>query len=278
MRFRTRLGRAAAPPALIVAGTCLVVTTLAMGALSDGASKFAVPSGEVRERTATCERGQAVSGGFRAPIPGGNGPAVQALDSTREGSDGWRLRARNTGEKGKATAYAYCGRNDPPLTTSSSAPTLVAKDEKASIPAVCGSGEEAVAGGFESPDSPSFLVASKRTAPDTWELSVVNNSQDPQLYTAFAYCDSSEPDLKERTKSRAADGDGEKFNQTVAAGCPASRKLRSGGFEIEYNVVEPAENSDLGLVHGSRMSGDKWRLTAFAFLGHPEMTAYAYCD
>ena len=251
---------------------------MATGAFSDGSSKFAVPTDDVRERTATCERGKAVAGGFRAPIPGGSGPVMQPLDSTREGSDGWRLRARNTGEEGKATAYVYCGRSNPPLTTASSAPTLVAKDELASIPAVCGAGQEAVAGGFESPDARTFLIASKRTASDTWELSVVNNSQDPQLYTAIAYCDSSQPGLKERTKSRTADGNQEKFNQTVAAGCPANRKLRSGGFEIEYNVVEPAENSDLGLVHASRMSGDEWRLTAFAFLGHPEMTAFAYCD
>jgi hypothetical protein len=203
---------------------------------------------------------------------------MQALDSTREGDDGWRLRARNAGQTGKATAYVYCGRKNPPLTAASSAPTLVAKDELASIPATCAPGDEAVAGGFESPDARTFLVSSRRTASDTWELSVVNNSQDPQLYTAFAYCDSSTPGLKQRTKSRTADGDGEKFNQTVAVGCPQGRKLRSGGFEIDYLVEEPAENSDLGMVHASRRQGDEWRLTAFAFLGHPEMTAYAYCD
>ncbi len=69
------------------------------------------------------------------PFPGGNGPVVQALDSTREGRRVGACGPGTQGEAGKATVYVYCGRKDPLLTTASSAPTLVAKDELASIPA-----------------------------------------------------------------------------------------------------------------------------------------------
>ncbi len=136
-----------------------------------------------------------------------------------------------------------------------------------------------MAGGFESPgraDLPNRLEAHRAR-----HLGGVGGQQQPGSRSSTRPSPTAirpRPDLKERTRTRTADGNQEKFGQTVAAGCPQGRKLRSGGFEIEYLVEEPAEDSDLGLVHASRRDGDEWRLTAFAFLGHPEMTAYAYCD
>ena len=203
---------------------------------------------------------------------------MQPVDSTREGSDGWRLRARTPGGAGRRPFTSYCGRSNPLLTTASSAPTLVAKDESASIAGRVRGG--AGGGGWR------LRVAGRADLPHCLKahgighVGGVRGEQQPgppalHRHRLLRFVPAGP---QERTKSRTADGNVEKFNQTVAAGCPANRRLRSGGFEIDYNVVEPAENSDLGLVHASRRSGDEWRLTAFAFLGHPEMTAFAYCD
>jgi hypothetical protein len=259
---------------LLIGALVTVAAGVALGAITTESKSFDVAAGETRERTATCERGRAVSGGFRAPIPGGNAPFMLPLDSTRQGGRGWRLRTQNSGQAGKATAYVYCRKGMPALTTASSAPTSIAKDDDESITAQCEPGAEAVAGGFESPDARTHLLASKRTTPGSWRVRLLNDSNGAQQYTAFAYCDSSEPGLKARSKTITADG----FEQSATASCRRSQGLRSGGFEIERDLTGPAEQHDLGLVHASRRRGERgWRATAFAFLGSPEMTAYAYC-
>lgn len=269
--------RGRAIPLALVAGALAVLGAGLAIASQTRSTSFAVPADKTREATAQCDSGHALSGGFRAPIPGGNGPYMLPLDSTREGGNGWRLRTMNQGKAGKATVYVYCGNNGGQLTTESSS-TTIAKQKKESIAAHCPSGAEAVAGGFGSPDAKTFPIASRRTTKGTWKVTLVNNSQDSHEYTAFAYCDSSQPGLRAHSRTRTADGNQEKFGQSVAARCAPSQALHSGGFKIEYSVDSVAQNSDLGLVHASRRAaGGRWRLTAFAFLGHPKMTAYAYC-
>jgi hypothetical protein len=59
---------------------------------------------------------------------------VLPLDSTREGDAGWRLRARNSGQDGAATAYVYCGKGGLDLTTVSSQDTI-ANQEAGSVAA-----------------------------------------------------------------------------------------------------------------------------------------------
>src|SRR5215211_4153026 len=105
-----RRGRAGTAAAI---GCLLIVCAAATAALRVGSRDFKVPQNEIRERTAECDRGLAVSGGFVAPLPGGNKPAMLPLDSTLEGNTGWRLRARNSGHSGKATAYVYCAKGTP---------------------------------------------------------------------------------------------------------------------------------------------------------------------
>jgi hypothetical protein len=271
MRRRAVLFAAVVTGALALLGAGLAI------ALQGGSQSFAVPAGKTREATVKCDHGHALAGGFHVAIPGGNGPYMLPLDSTREGDDAWRLRTMNQGKAGKATVSVYCAKAGPPLTRASSN-TTIAPDEKQSIAAQCPPGAEAVAGGFGSPDARTFLIASKRTASDTWEVTFVNNSHHSHRYSAFAYCDPSQPGLQTKSKTATADGNGEKFSQTVAARCPSGQNLLSGGFQIDYRVDPVAERSDLGLVHASaRTRGGRWRLTAFAFLGSPEMTAYAYC-
>ena len=221
------------------AAVCLLAATgIAGAAIGVGSKDFKVPSNEIRERTAECEKGRALSGGFVAPLPGGNKPAMLPLDSTLDGDSGWRLRARNSGKSGKATTYVYCKRGATALGTAS-AVNLIAADEVGSIAAECPVGQEAVAGGFETPDAVTHLLASKRTAERTWEVTFFNNSGESQSYTAFAYCDASSPGLATRSKAITTDGSQERFGQSVTAKCKRSQNLRSGGFEIERDLHGP---------------------------------------
>ena len=261
------------------AAACLLAATgVAGAAISAGSKDFRVPSNEIREGTAECEKGRALSGGFLAPLPGGDKPAMLPLDSTMESETSWRLRARNSGKSGKATAYVYCKRGAPPLGTAS-ATNIIPADEVGSIAAECPLGQEAVAGGFETPDAVTHLLASRRADERSWEVTFFNNSGAPQVYTSYAYCDASLPGLATREKAITTDGSQERFGQSVTAKCKRSQDLRSGGFEIERNLEGPAELHDRGFVHASRLNGDRgWRATAFAIVGDPKLTAYAYCD
>ena len=99
MRGRGKLQRRRTAAVLIVGGfaVMLMAAGLAAAALNTQSTSFAVAAGETRQRLATCGPGRtAVSGGFFAPLRE-QGPAMVALDSTREGSGAWRLRARNLG-------------------------------------------------------------------------------------------------------------------------------------------------------------------------------------
>ncbi len=210
--------------------------------------------------------------------PGATGPPCCHSTPQWLAKPSWRLRARNTGKSDKATAYVYCKRGAPILGTASAEDTIAA-DEVGSIAAECPEGQEAVAGGFHTPDAVTHLLESKRTGQQTWEVTYFNNSGESQSYTAFAYCDASQPGLATRSKAITTDGIQERFGQSVTAKCKRSQDLRSGGFEIERDLTGPAEEHDRGLVHASRLSGDRgWRVTAFAIVGRPELTAYAYCD
>ena len=169
-RRRARTAGAAAAVCLLAAAG------IAGAAIGVGSKDFKVPSNEIREKTAECEKGRALSGGFLAPLPGGDKPVMLPLDSTMESETGWRLRARNTGTSGKATAYVYCKRGAPILGTASAEDTIAA-DEVGSIAAECPEGQEAVAGGFDTPDAVTHLLASKRTGERTWEVTLLQQQR-----------------------------------------------------------------------------------------------------
>jgi hypothetical protein len=201
---------------------------------------------------------------------------MMPIDSTREARREWRFRAQNGGQDGKATAFVYCRKSGPRL-TAGSAEATVADGAVASIEAQCAAGEEAVAGGFDLPDASTNLLASKRTGPGSWTVTLVNVSGASQTYKAFAYCDSSEPGLQARVKSTVTDPS-ERFSQSVTARCTPTQVLRSGGFEIERLIAPLPEDSKIGLVNASRRRNERgWKVTAFAALGDPQLTAYAYC-
>ncbi len=169
-----RLGanRRRATAVLVAAsGAALLATAgLAAAALNVQSNSFDVAGSETRQRVATCGQ-TAVSGGFYAPLTE-QGPAMAALDSTREGSRGWRLRVRNPGGDGTATAYVYCDQPTPALTTRSAQFTVPGGSARGAS-AQCGLGEEAVSGGFDAPDANSYLMTSRRTDIRTWRVAFV---------------------------------------------------------------------------------------------------------
>jgi len=280
MRNREKLRRLPVTAVSMAAGltALLVVAGLAV-ALSVQSKSFAVAGGETRQGVATCAPGRtAVSGGFYAPLTE-FGPAMVALDSTREGTRQWRLRARNLGGDGTATAYVYCAQNDPGLVTRSAQFTVPGGGKRGGANAQCAPGEEAVSGGFESPDADTYVMASRRTDIRTWRVVLYNPGADPHQYTAFVYCDRHEPGLKSRGTTITT-SETERFHQSAVAHCKSTEELRSGGFYVEFSrAVDELDTDDIGIVHGSRRSGERgWQATAFAVIGHPKLTAFAYCD
>jgi hypothetical protein len=280
MRNRGTFRRPATRAVATLAGLAALLAAggLAAAVLSAHSKSFAVAGGETRQGLATCGPGRtAVSGGFFAPLTE-FGPAMVALDSTREGSGAWRLRARNLGKDGTATAYVYCAQSDPGLVTRSAQFTVPGGGKRGGGSAQCAPGEEAVAGGFDSPDADTYLMASRRTDLRTWRVIFYNPGADSHQYTVFVYCDRHEPGLKTRSRTITT-SETERFNQSVTAPCRQSEVLRSGGFFVEFSrAVDELDTDDIGIVHGSRRWGDhSWQATAFAVIGHPKLTVYAYC-
>ncbi|MEK6328658.1 MAG: hypothetical protein AABM66_14210, partial [Actinomycetota bacterium] len=74
--------------------------------------------------------------------------------------------------------------------------------------------------------------------------------------------------------------DTQRFSQSVTAPCKQTEELRSGGFHVEFSrAVDELDTDDIGIVHASRRWGQQsWQAIAFAVIGHPKLTAYAYCD
>ena len=89
----------------------------------------------------------------------------------------------------------------------------------------------------------------------------------------------SEPGLKTRSQTITT-SDTVRFQQAVVARCKQTEELRSGGFAVEFSrAVDELDTDDIGIVHGSRRWGERgWQATAFAVIGHPKLSAYAYCD
>ena len=65
----------------------------------------------------------------------------------------------------------------------------------------------------------------------------------------------------------------------MVASCGSTEELRSGGFYVEFlRAVDELDTDDIGIVHGSRRSGVRgWQVTAFAVIGRPKLSAFAYC-
>jgi hypothetical protein len=257
-----------------MAATCALV--LALGGLASGKLKERSVSFQAEgfgEGTASCKRGQeAVAGGFFVNLA--DGPSATFLfDSLREGKRDWRLHLYGFslgGDPVQATAYAYCDKKKPGLKVVT-ATGETDEDGVGVATARCPRGKEAVAGGFDAPETELLITRSKRVGKRRWEVGFLSG---PGIETtAVALCDKHEPELKTKQKTTTLADDETK---SIAAKCKRTQELRSGGFEAEYDITTGDPGSS---IVGSRRQGKRrWEATSVAFNGTPELVAYAYCD
>lgn len=199
-----------------------------------------------------------------------------AVDSVRTSPRRWRFRATNVGSTGTARAFVYCARRG--NLTREVARFIVPDRALGSGTAECDNGKKAVAGGFNMPDARNTnLVTSKRVGADGWGVTVYNATGSPRTYVAVAYCRQIARPLRTVSRTIIAD-DSKRYGQSVSAFCDRSERLHSGGFEAQYEGE--AEFANLGIVHKSKRGRNvrSWRVTAFAPIGTPRVTAYAYCQ
>jgi hypothetical protein len=258
--------------AVCVGAAVLLVATgaVAAGALKDSSAEFTIPPHDFGDGIAACEAGaRAVAGGFEVTEPG-----LFPSDSARESKGAWRSGGTSNDDQPEtATVYAYCDRRARKLKEKSGSQAIDAMSVE-TITARCGRGKEAVSGGFDSPDDSLGhvnLVGSHRAGKRKWALTLFNASVQSETFTAFAYCDKTQPRLKTRSESVTVDS---AFGQSVAASCAGKQRLRAGGFEVEYS--EAADQR--GRITLSRRIDDRgWEAGARFIEGTPDLTAYAYC-
>jgi hypothetical protein len=273
-----RAGGSLALVAALAMGLVVLLATggFAAGALKEKSRTFTVSSGAAGEGTAKCKKGQeAVAGGFFGPADFVADPhLVVPFDSSRAGKRKWRYRAfsLSVGDD-QASTYAYCDPDKPRLKAKSA--TTTTDDTAVSVTARCPRGNEAVSGGFstDSVDEFVWVVASKRIGKRKWQSEFVNPTDDPIGFTSFAYCDKSEPRLKQRSEAITVESPN---TASVTAKCRRGRSLFSGGFDGGFSEAD----SVFPFVNGSRRSGRRgWEVTAALGMSNPaEITAYAYCD
>jgi hypothetical protein len=257
--------------AAVAAAAVVAVAGTAGAALKQKSVEFTPDP--VDDGIAKCKKGQrGVAGGFFGEFDDlTGGPAVIALESTRESKRKWLYRAGDLfNANGTATAYVYCDKHGPKLKTRSASETASGDPETTTITARCPRGHEAVAGGFDFPDTEMFLVGSKREGQRSWVVTILAPEG---TYEAFAYCDKSEPGLNVRAKTITKDAVPD--SQSVVAKCKRKQELRSGGFEVEFDF----DAMTGGFAHGSRRVGKRgWEASAFPVGDSPDLTAYAYCQ
>jgi hypothetical protein len=257
----------------VAAVTLLAVAGLASGGpLKEKSTTFTVPGGQSADGTAKCKKGQeAVAGGFE--VQGEGNQTTVALDLHREGKRKWHLGAQNgTMGDSSATVYVYCDKSEPGLKTVSKSAQVSAGSTALSVPveARCPKGSEAVRGGFAG-STEAFPQASSRVDKRTWEVEF-GVEEGTENVTVFAYCNKKEPGLKQRSGTIVGADD---ETDSTSASCKRKQKLRSGGFDLEFDEAQ----SDGAFALASRRNGKRtWEVTGTAFVGTPDITAYAYCD
>jgi hypothetical protein len=171
-----------------------VVTVTATGNTATSSEQFSVAE-------ATCPSGlQAVGGGFSAPFDGTTAAFV-VTESYRSSPTTWRVRALDGDGVGAATAWAYCRRNNRPITDATATATIPAgTTQSGKAQALCPPGVAAISGGFQVTTGPGSALAIPMesigggptpggTPPvGSWSVVALNASPPSQTITAHAYC------------------------------------------------------------------------------------------
>jgi hypothetical protein len=110
-----------------------------------------------------------------------------------------------------------------------------------------------------------------------WSASGLVFGDSPGTFTAFVYCDKSEPGLKVKSRTIAI---GSFENGSVTARCKRKTQLVSGGFASSAlaEVMTAGFPGPSVIVYESQREGKRrWTATGLAGFGGGDLTAYAYC-
>jgi hypothetical protein len=266
-----------------VVAIAVTVTPVAM-ALTRESRKTQIGTTADGAATASCSgRGEAVSGGFKAP--GFNNTPSHALNlpfaSRRKGDGGWKAQAHNFSamSDGPFVAFAYCAKHAPRLHVASKSTTVLALSN-GSVTAKCPGGTEAVSGGFAAPKGGTkgatlFPYESKRVGDRKWRVSAVSNdAAASHKLTASAECDKRKPGLATRSKQDTVDG-GKIVSRDVV--CRHDKQPVSGGFS---STLDTSTGEVVAFPFTSRRSSSTSWETSFVgngSTGTSTVTTFAYC-
>jgi hypothetical protein len=249
----------------------LIVAATGGAALQTKSASVEIESAESGSVTAKCKRGrEALSGGFETESN------AQVFGSTRAGKRKWTVAGRAGGGGATLTALTYCDKSEPGLKQKS---TDVAYDSDAvqvSATARCKRRSEAVSGGFSSQsEGPPPVTALWREGKRKWTASGLVFALNPGTFTAFAYCDKSEPGLKTKSSTVSL---GNFENGSATAKCKRGSEAVSGGFSSP-EVTAAGFPGPAVIVHESQREGKrKWTASGRAGAGGGSLTVYAYCE
>ena len=248
----------------------LVAAATSGAALKTRSASVALEANEVGSATAQCKRGtKAVSGGFEMP------EFSAIFEAVRVGKRKWTVTGRTPGlEAGTLTTFVYCDKSRPRLKEKSSEVPFDSETTTASATAKCKRGSEAVSGGFSSdPQFPPNAVALRRDGKRRWTASAINPGS-TGTFTAFVYCDKSEPGLKARSTTVAI-GDFDPGSATTK--CKRGTELVSGGFSSPEAMISGFPGPAV-IVNASHREGKRgWTASGLGGAGGGSLTVHAYC-
>ena len=267
---------------LTAAVLSVVAAAMAVAALREHSGQTTVDPNGKSSAVAKCPRGsETVSGGFHAEFSAAySAPAVDVFTSKRVGDRRWKATGGNDGAMpGTLTAFAYCDGHEPGLKERSKSKDIASGDVGSAV-AKCPRGSEAVSGGYLGEFNPSMpgngsdlAFMSKRVGDRRWRVAAQNLGSGLGTLTAFAYCDKSEPGLKEKSKTTSVPMNGE---GAVAPKCPNGSEARSGGFSAPN---PPSLAPQVVVYESKRVSRRRWRESANGFAGGSgTLTGYTYCS
>jgi hypothetical protein len=240
-------------------------------ALKEKSASVELGTNEVGSATAQCKRGtKALSGGFAMP------DRSSIFEAVRAGKRRWTVTGRSPGlEPGTLTTFVYCDKSRSRLKEKSSVVPFDSETTTASATAKCRRGSEAISGGFSSdPQFPPNAVALRRDGKRRWTASAINPGS-TGTFTAFAYCDKSEPGLKARSTTVAI-GNFEPGSATTK--CKRGTELVSGGFSSPPAMTAGFPGPAVIVSESHREGKRGWTASGRAGAGGGSLTVYAYCE
>lgn len=290
------------PPVLI--GSVVVVAVLgtiglgvAFGGLSSDIDNKPIPYNTSQTATAKCPANQHVAfGGFKIDTTvghnhGGFGGAngytwLEGMGPKGGDTDQWTVTAENSGSDhdGKVTSYGYCRKGAKPKVVKENAIVLpsAANDQFRNVKAKCPDGKNVIGGGWSAKTATLStqhyldIMGLQRTADDTWQVSVVNDTGEQQKVTAIAVCGKGKaPKMSTDTEHIPAVN----VTKTAVATCPEGTNAMFGGFRGDSDSLSgrnafafsfSLQGDDAIAVHGGQnYVGDNHEASS--------LTAFAYC-